>query len=184
MHESEKWKWSRSVVSDPQRTHGLQPSRFLRPWDFPGKRAGVGCHCLLRLLSKGRRKSVQFSSVQSSWSVVSDSFRPHESQHARRPCPSPTPGVHSDSGKSVGSPNSVFSYAPQLPGAESCLDFRILNSLFTIRGPVWWMAAIFTHHPPAAQQSLWVGCGDGGPLLDVGRHCVHSWELEAPTFGG
>ena len=47
MHESEKWKWSRSVVSDPQRPHGLQPSRLLCPWDFPGKSTGVGCHCLL-----------------------------------------------------------------------------------------------------------------------------------------
>ena len=37
------------------------------------------------------------SSVQFSCSVVSDSSRPHESQHARPPCPSPTPGVHSDS---------------------------------------------------------------------------------------
>ena len=44
MSESEKWKWSRSVVSDPQRPHGLQPSRFLLPWDFPGKSTGVGCH--------------------------------------------------------------------------------------------------------------------------------------------
>ena len=35
-------------------------------------------------------------SVQFSRSVVSDSLRPHESQHARPPCPSPTPGVHSD----------------------------------------------------------------------------------------
>ena len=35
--------------------------------------------------------------VQFSRSVVSDSLRPHESQHARPPCPSPTPGVHSDS---------------------------------------------------------------------------------------
>ena len=38
-----------------------------------------------------------FSSVQFSRSVVSDSLRPHESQHARPPCPSPTPRVHSDS---------------------------------------------------------------------------------------
>ena len=36
MHESEKWEGSRSVVSDPQRPHGLQPSRLLCPWDFPG----------------------------------------------------------------------------------------------------------------------------------------------------
>ena len=36
-------------------------------------------------------------SDQISRSVVSDSLRPHESQHARPPCPSPTPGVHSNS---------------------------------------------------------------------------------------
>ena len=35
-----------------------------------------------------------FSSVQSSHSVVSDSLRPHELQHARPPCPSSTPGVY------------------------------------------------------------------------------------------
>ena len=35
-------------------------------------------------------------SVQFSCSVVSDSLSPHESQHARPPCPSPTPGVHPD----------------------------------------------------------------------------------------
>ena len=37
------------------------------------------------------------SSVQFSRSVVSDSLRPHESQHARPPCPSPSPGVYSNS---------------------------------------------------------------------------------------
>ena len=46
MYESEKSKWSRSVLSDPQRPHGVQPSRLLHPWDFPGKSTGVGCHCL------------------------------------------------------------------------------------------------------------------------------------------
>ena len=48
--ESEKWKWSCSVVSDSSRPHGLQPTRILHPWDFPGKSTGVGCHCLLRSL--------------------------------------------------------------------------------------------------------------------------------------
>ena len=38
-----------------------------------------------------------FRSVQFSRSVVSDSLWPHESQHARPPCPSPTPRVHSES---------------------------------------------------------------------------------------
>ena len=37
------------------------------------------------------------SSVQFSHSIVSDSLRPHESQHTRPSCPSPAPGVHSDS---------------------------------------------------------------------------------------
>ena len=49
IHESEKWKWSHSVVSDSSRPHGLQPTRLLRPWDFPGKSTGVGCHCLLQI---------------------------------------------------------------------------------------------------------------------------------------
>ena len=47
-HENEEWKWSRSVVSDSSRPHGLQHTRLLCPWDFPGKSTGVGCHCLLR----------------------------------------------------------------------------------------------------------------------------------------
>ena len=43
MHESGKWKWSHSVVSDSSRPHGLQPTRLLHPWDFPGNSTGVGC---------------------------------------------------------------------------------------------------------------------------------------------
>jgi len=50
---------------------------------------------LLAYAVSGGDESVQ--SVQFSHSVVSDSLQPHESQHARPPCPSPTPGVHSDS---------------------------------------------------------------------------------------
>ena len=49
MQESEKWKWSCSVVSDSVRPHRGQTTRLLHPWDFPGKSTGVGCHCLLRL---------------------------------------------------------------------------------------------------------------------------------------
>ena len=66
-------------------------------------------------------------SVQFSRSVVSDSLRPHESQHARPPCPSPTPGVHSDSCPSsrwchpaISSSVVPFSSCPQsLPASES-----------------------------------------------------------------
>ena len=45
----------------------------------------------------GKSHESWFSSVQFTRSVVSDSLQPHESQHARPPCPSPSPGVHSDS---------------------------------------------------------------------------------------
>ena len=50
------------------------------------------CMCVLNYFS-----SVQFSSVHFSGSVVSDSLWPHELQHARPPCPSPTPGVQPNS---------------------------------------------------------------------------------------
>ena len=67
------------------------------------------------------------SSVQFSCSVVSDSLRPHTSQHARPPCQSPTPGVHSDSHPSsqwchpaISSSVVPFSSCPQpLPASES-----------------------------------------------------------------
>ena len=68
-----------------------------------------------------------FSSVQFSRSVMSDSLRPHESQHARPPCPSPSPGVNSDSHPSsqrchpaISSSVVPFSSCPQsLPASES-----------------------------------------------------------------
>ena len=46
---------------------------------------------------RAKEKPQQGGSVQFSHSVVSNSLRPHELQHARPPCPSPTPGVHSNS---------------------------------------------------------------------------------------
>ena len=73
------------------------------PWrEQPGKQQTVhGVTKSQTLLSNftffPSLSSVQFSSVHFSCSVVSDSLRPHEPQHARPPCPSPTPGVHSDS---------------------------------------------------------------------------------------
>ena len=67
------------------------------------------------------------SSVQFSRSAVSDSLRPHESQHARPPCPSPSPRVHSDSRPStpwchpaISTSVVPFSFCPQsLPASES-----------------------------------------------------------------
>ena len=47
MHESEKGKGSRSVVSDSVWPHRRQPTRLPRPWDSPGRNTRVGCHFLL-----------------------------------------------------------------------------------------------------------------------------------------
>ena len=70
---------------------------------------------------------VDIQSVQFSHSVLSDSLRPHELQHTRPPCPSPTSGVHSDSRPSsrwchptISSSVIPFSSCPQsLPTSES-----------------------------------------------------------------
>ena len=64
-------------------THGCAPGTHGVIPRMPGSGSG--------------ENSVWLRPVQFSHSVVSDSWRPHESQHARPPCPSPTPGVHSDS---------------------------------------------------------------------------------------
>ena len=45
-------------MSDSVRPHRWQPTRLPRPWDFPGKSPGVGCHCLLHLfiINKWKRR--------------------------------------------------------------------------------------------------------------------------------
>ena len=44
----EKWKWSCSVMSDSLWPRGLESTRLLCPWNFPGKNTGVGWHFLLQ----------------------------------------------------------------------------------------------------------------------------------------
>ena len=100
---------SKSLIQFSVDGHGCFPSLLfdLRP------------NCLLTKLFN---YSVQFSPA-----VMSDSLRPHEPQHARPPCPSPSPGVHSDSRPSspwchpaISSWVVPFSSCPQsLPASES-----------------------------------------------------------------
>ena len=103
----------------------------------------------------------QFSSVHFSRSVVSDSLRPHESQHARPPCPSPTPGIHSDSCPSnqwchpaISSSVIPFSSCPQsLPATES---FPV-SQLFAWSGQstrVSALASSFQRNPRASRADL------------------------------
>ena len=79
------------------------------------------------------RKTSQFSWVKFSRSIVSDSLRPHESQHAKPPCPSPTPGVYSVSCPS--SPSSRWCH-PAISSAvfpfSSCLQSLPASGSFTM----------------------------------------------------
>ena len=87
MHESEKWKWSCSVMSDSSRSHGLQYTRLLRPWDSPGKSTRVGCHCLLRMKDEKHLKKKK-----------KNSYNRHKNYCVLKICPSwlkDKPGVRS-----------------------------------------------------------------------------------------
>ena len=54
MHESEKWKGSHSDREVASWSHGLQTTRLLHPWDFPGQSTGVRCHCLKEDINRWR----------------------------------------------------------------------------------------------------------------------------------
>ena len=97
----------------------------------------------------------EYFSVQFSRSVVSDSLRPHESQHARPPCPSPTPGVHWDSRPlsqwchpAISSSVFPFSSCPQsLLASES---FPV-SQLFTWGGQSTGVSALASFLPKKSQ---------------------------------
>ena len=110
-----------------------------------------------------RVRSLQ-SVSQFSHSVVSNSLRPHESQHARPPCPSPTPGVHSDSHPSsqwchpaISSSVVPFSFCPQsLPASESFP----MSQLFTWGGQStggWVLAPFLPKKSQGWSPSEWTG---------------------------
>ena len=111
----------------------------------------------------GKWISDSISSVQLSRSVMSDSLWPHELQHARPPCPSPSPGVYSDSRPSslwchpaISSSVVPFSSCPQsLPASES---FPV-SQLFTWGGQHTGVSASASFLPKKSQgwSSEWPG---------------------------
>ena len=114
---SKTFCWAQGIQSIMERVQVLESARC---WfdSLPS------CVILSYLLNFSKPIS---SSVQLSRSVMSDSLQPHELQHARPPCPSPTPGVHSKSRPSsrwchpaISSSVVPFSSYPQsLPASES-----------------------------------------------------------------
>ena len=106
----------------------------------------------------------QFSSVQFSLSVVSDSFWTHELQHDRPPCPSPTPGIHSNSHPSspwyhpaISSSVVPFSSCPQSLLASKSFP---MSQLFTLGGQSTGVSALASFLPKKSQDwspSEWTG---------------------------
>ena len=148
------------------------------------------------------------SSVQFSRSVVSNSLRPHESQHARPPCPSPTPGVHPDSRPlswwchpAISSSVIHFSSCPQsLPASESFP----MRQLFAWGGQSTGVSALASFLPKRSQgwsPSEWTGWISfhskelsrvfsnttvqkhqffGAQLSSQSSSHIHTWPLEKP----
>ena len=150
----------------------------------------------------------QFSSIQFSRAVVSDSLRPHESQHARPPCPPPTPGVHSDSCPSsqwchpaISSSGVPFSSCPQsLPASESFP----MSQFFPSGGQTTGVSALASFLPKKSQGwspsewTRWISLQSKGlsrvfsnttvqkhqffsaQLSSQSNSHIHTWPLEKP----
>ena len=150
----------------------------------------------------------QIRSDKISCSVMSDCLRPHESQHARPHCPSPTPGVHSDSCPSsqwchpaISSSVIPFSSCPQsFPASESIL----MSQLFAWGGQSTGVSALASFLPKKSQgwfPSEWTGWISlhykglsrvfsnttvqkhqffGTQLSSQSNSHIHIWPLEKP----
>ena len=164
--------------------------------------------CIIRRHESGKQKSILIRSDQISSSVVSDSLWPHESQHTRPPCPSPTPGVHSDSCPSsqwchpaISSSVVAFSSFPRpLPASESFP----MRQLFAWGGQSTGVSALASFLPKKSQgwspleRTGWISLQSKGlsrvfsnttvqkhqffgahPTSQSNSH-IHTWLLEKP----
>ena len=159
------------------------------------------------MMEKETKKN-SLSSVQFSRSVVSDTLWPHESQHTRPPCPSPTPRVHSDLCPSsqwchlaISSSVVPFSSCPQsLPASESFP----MSQLFTWGGQSIGVSALASVLPMNTQDwspsewTGWISLQSKGPwrvfsnttvqkhqffgtqLSSQSNSHIHTWPLEKP----
>ena len=151
---------------------------------------------------------IKYHSVQFSRSVMSDSLQPHELQHARPPCASPSPGVHSNSGPSsqwcrpaISSSVVPFSSCPQsLPASES---FPV-SQLFAWGGQSTGVSALASVLPmntqdwPPSEWTGWISLQSkglsrvfsnttvqkyqffGAQLSSQSNSRIYTWPLEKP----
>ena len=141
--------------------------------------------------SGGAGIPIQFSWVQFSHSVMSNSLWPHESQHVRPPCPSPTPGVHSNPSPSswwchptISSSVVPFSSCPQsLPASGS----YSMSQLFASGGPSIVVSASASVLPVSTQDwsSLgwtgWISLNSSWAISNPKSWCCESATLNMPA---
>ena len=153
--------WVQSLGWADPRRRKWQPTPVFLPGRSQGQRSLEGYSLWGH---KSVRYDLETQSVQFSHSVVSDSLQPHESQHARPPCPSPTPGVHSDSRPlswwchpAISSSVVPFSSCPQsLPASDSFP----MSQLFPWGGQSTGVSALASFPPKKSQgwsPSEWTG---------------------------
>ena len=149
-----------------------------------------------RLINKNTIKTI-LGSVQFNHSVMSDSLQPHESQHARPPCPSPTPGVYSNScpwsrwcHPAILSSVIPFSSCPQsLPASESPKYWSFSLSIILPKNtqdwsPLEWtgwislqskgLSRVFSNTTVQKHQFF------GAQLFLQSNSHIHMWLLEKP----
>ena len=155
-----------------------------------------------------RTHDILFSSVPFSHSVVSDSLRPHELQHARPPCPSPTPRVHSNSCSlsqwchpAISSSVIPFSSCPQSLSASGSFP---MSQLFAWGGQSTGVSALASFLPKNTQDwsplewTGWISLQAkglsrvfsnttvqkhqffGAQLSSQSNSHIHTWPLEKP----
>ena len=147
-------------------------------------------------------------SVQFSHSVVSDSLQPHGSQHARPPCPSPTPGVHSDSSIESVMPSSHLILCHPLlllPPIPPSIRVFSNESALRMRWPKYWsfsfsiipskeipgLISVYNLFEMPPQNQCWHIHGQdfqepSGACMSTGGNdprapCLSSWTLGRPA---
>ena len=139
--------------------YGEKPTRFLCPWDSPGKNTGLGCHFLLQFEHLEAHQiqhaikwisystpwniyliCILYESVQFSHSVISNSWWPHGLQHTRLPCPLWTPRAYPNS---MMPPNHLIFCHPflLLPSIFPSIRVSSNESVLHIRWPKDWSSS-------------------------------------------
>ena len=215
--EEKGWRWIGMVGGRGERWQILDLFCKCIPQDLPiyrtrGRRKVQGWEdrrmWRASSLCPAKANFIHFSSVHFSCSVMSDSWRPHELQHTRPPCPSPTPGVYPNSCPSsrwchlaISSSVIPFSFCPQFLPASGSFP---MSQLFAWGGQSTGVSASVSVLPMNTQDwsplgwTGWISLQSkglsrvfsnttvqkhqffGAKLSSQSNSHIHTWPLEKP----